>query len=221
MKINTLRIKLVLGFLAISLPWIVVLLAGYFPQSISITYYLPQCIVPFMIILGAASGFLMCYRGYDLQDDIILTLSGLFGLFICLFPTYEPAQVLVGTFQIPVETSVVIHNVSAIIFFALLSYNSLFLFTKGDENPTRNKKKRNVIYRICGVGMIASFALMLLPDFYIKVWLVETFALTFFGVSFLTKADIFPFLFCDTPYKDWLLYKWYVTILEEENNYDF
>ena len=202
MKVNTLRIKLILGFLAIALPWIVVLLAGHIPQSISITYYLPQCIVPFMIILGASSGFLMCYKGYDLQDDLVLTASGIFGLLICLFPTYAPNQTLVGTFQIPVEVSVVIHNVSAILFFVLLSYNSLFLFTKGDENPTKNKKRRNIIYIVCGIGMIASFALLLLPEFYIKVWLVETIALTFFGISFLTKADIFPFLFCDSPYKD-------------------
>ena len=33
-------------------------------------------------------------------------------------------------------------------------------------------------------------------------WLMETVALFFFGVSFLTKADIYPWLFCDTPYKD-------------------
>jgi hypothetical protein len=76
------------------------------------------------------------------------------------------------------------------------------LFTKGDGNPTKNKKIRNWIYRICGVGMLASFAILLLPSFYIQVWLVETIALFFFGLSFLTKADVFPFLFCDTPFKD-------------------
>jgi hypothetical protein len=67
---------------------------------------------------------------------------------------------------------------------------------------TAQKKTRNIIYRVCGVGMVASFLILLLPDFYIKVWLMEAIALFFFALSFLTKADVFPFLFCDTPYKD-------------------
>ena len=202
MKINTIRLRLVLGCLAILLPWIVALLAGKIPASISATYYLPQCITPFMIILGASAILLMCYKGYEVIDDIILSLSGLFGLGICLFPTYTSAYDRVGTFQLPVNVSSALHNTCAIIFFALLAYNSFFLFTKGDGNPTKNKKIRKIIFRVCGVGMLASFLILLLPSFYIQVWLVETIALFFFGVSFLTKADIFPFLFCDTPYKD-------------------
>ena len=50
--------------------------------------------------------------------------------------------------------------------------------------------------------MVASFLILLLPDFYIKVWLMEAIALFFFALSFLTKADVFPFLFCDTPFTD-------------------
>ena len=202
MKINTLRLRVVLGVLAILLPWIVAILNGGFPQSISATYYVDQCITPFMGILIACSVLLMCYKGYDLQDDIILTLSGVMGIGICLFPTYTELYEYVGTFHVPVEISSAIHNISAIIFFGLLSYNSLFLFTKGSAVPTSKKKIRNIIYRICGVGMIGSFLILLLPDFFIKVWLMETIALFFFGVSFLTKADVFPFLFCDTPYTD-------------------
>ena len=45
--------------------------------------------------------------------------------------------------------------------------------------------------------MLASFLILLLPAFPIKVWLTETFALFFFGISFLTKAEIYPWLFCD------------------------
>lgn len=202
MRVNTLRLRVWLGCLAILLPWIVALLNGSFPASISATYYVPQCITPFMGILIASSILLMCYKGYSLQDDIILSISGVMGLAICLFPTYSSRFETVGTFNLPATTSSSIHNIAAIVFFALLAYNSFFLFTKGNDNPTRNKKIRNIIYRVCGVGMLASFLILLLPDFYIKVWLMETIALFFFGVSFLTKADVFPFLFCDTAYID-------------------
>ena len=212
MQINTTRLRAILGWLAILLPIIVSILAlayGFLgdhiiPASISETYYLEPCITPFMIILGAASILLICYKGYDKQDDIICTLAGVFGLCICLFPTdiADPNITNVGTFMIPKHISSIIHDITAVVFFALLAYNSLFLFTKGDGNPTPNKKKRNIIYIVCGVGMIVSFAILLLPKFYIQMWLVEAIALFFFGLSFLTKADIYPWLFCDTPYKD-------------------
>ena len=202
MKINTLRLRAMIGWLGMLLPWIVVLLVQYFPRSISATWYTNAC-TPFMIILGAASILLICYKGYTRVDDVLLTCSGIAGLFICLFPCSIPeVSGEVGTFLIDKKISAIIHNVSAITFFGLLSYNSFFLFTKSSGDMTRNKKIRNVIYRVCGVGMVASFGLFLLPDFYIKTWLIETVALFFFGVSFLTKADIYPWLFCDTPYTD-------------------
>lgn len=202
MQLNTIRLRALIGWLGMLLPWIVVLLIGYFPASISATWYTNAC-TPFMIILGSASVLLICYKGYTKVDDVLLTCSGIAGLLICLFPTtISSVEGNIGTFMVDREISSTIHNISAIVFFALLSYNSFFLFTKSTGDMTKKKKIRNVVYRICGVGMISSFLLLLLPDFYVKVWLVETVALFFFGVSFLTKADIYPWLFCDTPYTD-------------------
>ena len=202
MQINTLRLRAMIGWLGMLLPWIVVLLILDFPESISATWYTNAC-TPFMIILGSASFLLICYKGYDKIDDILLTCSGIAGLGICLFPcSIEEVPGKVGTFLIDCEISSIIHTVSAIIFFGLLAYNSFFLFTKSSGEMTRNKKIRNIIYRVSGVGMVASFLLLLLPSFPIKIWLVETIALFFFGVSFLAKADIYPWLFCDTPYRD-------------------
>ena len=203
MKLNTARLRILIGILSMALPWIVALLFGGIPSSISATYYIAQCITPFMGILCSASFLLISYRGYTKLDDIILTLAGICGLLICFCPCWDAlAPALVGTFQIPVSVSATIHNVSAIVFFGLLSYNSLFLFTKSNGEMTKKKKARNIIYRICGIGMIASFGILLLPYFRIQIWLIETIALSFFGISFLTKADVFPFLFCDTSYKE-------------------
>lgn len=193
--VNVKRLRCFIGHLAFWLPWIVALILWRIPSSISSTYYTHAGTV-FMIILGACSVFLMFYDGYDKVDDILNTIAGIFGLLICLFPCGYDAE-RVGTFQTPVAISAIIHNISAVVFFAILAYVSLFQFTKSNGNMTEKKKKRNIIYRVCGVGMIASFAILLLPSFYIQVWLTEMFALSFFGVSWLTKANAYKWLFAD------------------------
>ncbi len=200
--INTLRLRCTIGWLGLLLPWFVVVLLHEFPHSISATYYTYEAGPVFMIILGSASFLLFAYKGYDKQDDIINSLAGLFGLLICLFPCDVTDLQFIGTFQIKSNISDIIHYIGAIGFFVLLAYNSLFLFTKhGTEKMTKNKKIRNIIYRICGIGMVVSFTLLLLPKFHIQIWLVEMIALFFFGISFLTKADYYPFLFCDSKSK--------------------
>ena len=97
------------------------------------------------------------------------------------------------------------HNISAVIFFGLLSYNVLFLFTKSSGEMAANKKKRNLIYRICGIGMIVALVAIVpvsIFEIYAGTWAIETAALFFFGIAFLTKADVYPWLFCDSKNED-------------------
>lgn len=203
--IDTRQLRCWIGWLGMSLPWIVLILSfvfGYgFPDSISATYFRDPCITPFMIILGSAGILLCTYKGYDIVDDILNTAAGIFGLGVCLFPC-AARDGFIGTFQLPAATSDIIHVISAIGFFGILACNSLFQFTKGTVDSTPNKKKRNVIFRICGIGMIASFGLIFLANLGViniphVIWVIETIALTFFGISWLTKANCYPWLFAD------------------------
>lgn len=201
--INTRRLRCMIGWLGMMLPWIVVLLQLLnekfrWPASISATWYTNAC-TPFMIILGSASILLMCYNGYDVVDDTLNTCAGLLGLCICLFPCQGPSGMgdIVGTFQIYAYINNLYHSMAAILFFGILAYNSFFQFTKSSGEMTKNKKIRNVIFRVCGVGMLLSFGMLLLPRFQIRIWLLETIALFFFGVSWLTKANCYPWLFAD------------------------
>ena len=65
---------------------------------------------------------------------------------------------------------------------------------------TENKKKRNTIYYICGIGMLLSMICLFIFSGWAVVWWVEAIALMFFGIAYLTKADIYPWLFCDSAY---------------------
>lgn len=203
--INTKQLRCFIGALGMALPVIVVILSlafGYgFPNSISATYFVPSCVTPFMIILGSAGVLLMCYRGYNIVDNLLNTAAGIFAWCICLFPCAAKSG-NIGTFQLMANTSDTIHMISALLFFGILAYNSLFQFTKGSDNPTPNKKKRNIVFRVCGIGMIVSFVLLPLVNLGILdvphvIWVIEFIALQFFGVSWITKANCIPFLFCD------------------------
>ena len=203
--IKTKALRCLIGALGMALPIIVVVLSlayGYgWPDSISATYFVPTCITPFMVILGSAGILLVCYMGYTIFDNILNTIAGLAAWGICLFPCAAQYG-KIGTFQLDALLSDSIHMACALTFFGILAFNSMFQFTKGDGNPTPQKKKRNVIFRVCGVGMIASFILLPLVGYGVidvphVIWVIEFIALQFFGISWITKANCIPFLFCD------------------------
>lgn len=200
------RVRNLAGFLGMILPWLSLMGAGIVAKtvgvpddfwrtlSISATYY----ITPFLTgILTAAAIVLMCYDGYDWRDNVVTTISGVFGIMIVLFPcNCTVATDYVGAFQLPVSVSNFVHCFSACAFFILLSINSLFLFTLG-ESGTKMKEVRNIIYRVCGIGMLSALILMVLPiNFFAKTFIVEAIALTFFGISWLVKGQVFN-LFSD------------------------
>ena len=199
------RIRNYAGFLGMILPWLsligAVLVNFHSPLgekfwndlSISATYYVTPALAG---VLTAASIVLMCYDGYDLQDNIVTTFSGVFGIMIVLFPCdCSVATDYTGFFQLPVSWSSKVHCTSAVIFFILLAYNSLFLFTKSDGQKTQKKRLRNNVYVVCGIGMLSAMILMPLPvSFPAKTWWVEMVALTFFGISWLVKGGAVRFL---------------------------
>jgi hypothetical protein len=203
-KIWMKRIRNLAGLMGMILPWVSLLGAILvartegFPEgfwdllSISETYYVTP---PLVGILTTAAVVLMCYKGYSTKDHVISALAGLFGLMIVLFHCNCPAaSEIVGFFQLPVKISNIIHCASAIAFFLLLSYMSLCQFTQGKDD-TRNKHIKNIIFKICGIGMLASLALMVIPvEFFAKTFIVEAIALTFFGVSWLVKGEFLGLL---------------------------
>lgn len=203
--VNTRRLRLIAGFCGLIIPWIVALATWSWPDSISITYYSVYATGTFMSIMGACAITLISYKGYSKIDDVMTTLAGIFCLGVCLFPmTYieNGEYITTGLFHLPSNISHIFHSVSAIIFFAILAFNSIFLFTKSTGEMTKKKKIRNVIFRVSGIVMLGSFSLKLLDlipqvNIHNLTWIVEAIALTAFAASWLTKANCFGFLAAD------------------------
>ena len=143
----------------------------------------------------------MSYIGYDRPDNIITSLSGLFGLGIVLFPcrvSWIPDGTPVGFFQLPIELSNTIHTVCAALFFLAIAINSICQFTKSGPVMTDRKKIRNRIYRICGYGMLVMEVMFVVarllgaPGY--MVMIIEIILLHLFGFAWLVKGEAFPFL---------------------------
>ena len=200
-----LRIRNLCGFLGVSLPWLALFSAGIAEHpgsdwwwSISATYYQSPALVG---ILVPAALVLISYIGYDNADNVITTLSGIFGLGIVLFPckvSWIPDGTPVGFFQIPVEISHIIHIAFAALFFILSAVNSIFQFTKSGAGMTGRKVIRNRIYRVCGYGMLATVAALGVTYFFggpgFLIMVLEILLLQLFGFSWLVKGGAFPFL---------------------------
>ena len=169
-------------------------------NSISNTYFSNSNAI--MVSIIAISSFFFCtYKGYDWRDQLVNIISGvgLAGLLIfpCLNEGYKDQ--LVGVFCLPDRISGRIHDICALTAFVGFFINIEFLFTIGDKNPTKQKKIRNIIYRICGLFIIpvsaslfVLFSLKIGPSYLIMI--AEFIALWPCGIAWLIKGGMFKFL---------------------------
>jgi hypothetical protein len=205
--ISYLTLRKLVGALGILLP--VILLAGsmlffgcdHVETSIS-NYYHTNMGNVFVGVLCTFSVFLFTYKGPEKIDGIMGNLAGIFGAIAAICPTTFKDDICLPTGMTPAiheKYTGIIHLTSAALFFLVLAYFSLFLFTKSNGKPTPEKLKRNKIYKICGYTMIACI-LLLIPYFaseslklklvhYKYVFCLETIALWAFGLSWLTKGE--------------------------------
>lgn len=183
------------GWIGILLPFVLMfgvflIFHGKLPLfTISMYYYtgMRDVLVGALCAIGL---FMFFYRGYDNWDNITGNIVGFCAICIAWFPATKA-----GPLDLPGK----IHFIAAAIFFLCLAFFSLVLFTRKGSNPTARKLRRNRIYVICGLVMIACLIGMLVffgflqdhyPDSSFAFW-AETVALLAFGISWLTKGGAF------------------------------
>ncbi|MBE7174155.1 MAG: DUF998 domain-containing protein [Williamsia sp.] len=193
--ISYLTLRKVVGLLGVSLVPVMVLGSFLFDRTtyiqISVSaYYYTDMRNPMIGILCGIAMFLLSYHGYKWYDSLASKLAGVFALCIAFFPTSDTSS----------KEDIIskLHYLTAGLFFAILAGMSIFLFTKSSGNMTAEKKKRNRIYRICGIVMAVSVAGIPVGGIpaiherikFIKPTLIlETLALASFGFSWLTKGE--------------------------------
>lgn len=193
--LSYLGLRRAVGYIGIGLPFVLLagglLRGGPLPGSISAYYYtgLRDVLVG---ALFAVATFLISYR-YGSPDTGASTLAGVTAIGAALFPTVPAAPT--------VQERIVgaMHLTFAGVFFLTLAYFCLFLFTRTDQpEPTRRKAQRNVVYRTCGVLIVACIVLAVLADTLLPrplvdathpVFWLESVAIIAFGLSWLVKGE--------------------------------
>lgn len=202
--ISYLNLRKAVGFLGITFPIILIvgaILFGActgFQDSIS-DYHNTNMRDVFVGILSAIALFLFAYSGYDRLDFWMAKAAGLFGFMVAIFPdALDDNECTIYVKQIIPEWMKTVHFISAALFFLVLAYFSIFLFTKSKGEMTPEKKRRNMIYKICGFTIITCIVLLALYFFvpalktlepYKPVLILEIIALWAFGFSWIVKGE--------------------------------
>lgn len=213
-----------IGILGITLPLILVAGSSLFggcreiQYSVS-TYYHTNMRNIFVGYNCAVALFLFAYRGHDWRDNIAGYLGCIFVLGVAFLPcsigTSGQSCLIIPGEQNPMVGK--LHNLSALLYFMVLIIYSLFLFPRTHMDMLtgekmfmgRQKRRRNVVYYICGTLM--SVSLLLIMGFFWffgrhfpnlrslnPVFWLEVVILISFGVSWLTKGQL---LFRDDTYR--------------------
>ena len=192
--VSYLTLRKTIGTLGVTLP--VLLAVGCFILGLctelqaSISDYYGTGMRDILVgVLFTIAWFLFSYRGHDRNDDNAGDLGCLFALGVALFPGTSENE-LIRT----------VHFASAASLFLVLSYFSLFLFTKTKQGrtPTPEKIIRNRIYLVCGAIILVCIALIAVYSKFFDdtslatiqpVFWLESFALWAFGFSWFIKGE--------------------------------
>lgn len=147
-------LRLMVGAIAFSFPWLVVLIIAFkVPPSISASYHTVarDVFVGLLFVIGA---LLFAYRGHNLQEEWISTIGGLAAIVTALFPTYCDKNHFPTVCNAEVVPTIctgcgadfnsTIHYSAAVILFSTVVYFCLFAFTRRVISKIDNRSKLTV-----------------------------------------------------------------------------
>jgi hypothetical protein len=209
--ISFLQLRRAIGWCGIALP-IFLFLAFTFqyphcslPPSISHFYYTGLGTY-FTGTLFAVAIFLFHYRMPEKTDRLAAQIAAVAALVVACCPTNPYCNSCITCIQIewiphPIATK--LHYGAALVFFLVLAFFCICLFTKTHVNLPETPQKiiRNRLYTICGYTILICIALLALQEwqwFIQRVPLIkgssttfvaESIALLAFGISWLVKGE--------------------------------
>jgi hypothetical protein len=203
--VSYLTLRQMIGWVGFFMPIVVRAGAWYIEgihtsESISAYYYtgMRDVFVSTLVLVGA---LVMCYRTPARLDNVMATICGIAAIGIGLFPM-DPAWAAELVQRFPDMASekcyfghgiLGYHFAFVSTFFALSFYLVFFRFSAfTPASPTRQKRLRNRIYKVCGIAMLAAFlciGYLAIMHRGASIFWPETAAVIAFAVAWLVKGQ--------------------------------
>jgi hypothetical protein len=162
------------------------------------SYYYTNLREFFTGILCTVSLFLICYKGPEKKPDLwkndglLTNIAGVLAFLIALFPT-NPEECSEKIYTIApwcLEWLGCLHYIFAGLFFIILAYISIIIFTIGQKAETDSVSliNENYIYIFCGSVIFICVCLIPFQLFKYSTIVFETIALAAFGITWLIKG---------------------------------
>jgi len=185
-------LRLLMGVIALSMPFVVRALAGESLSSISASYYTAarDAFVGMLFVVGA---FLWAYNGHTPSEATASKVAALAALCVAVFPTTcSDCQVTLVSW---------VHYIAAVVLFSILAYFCLGPFRERTKGQPGKKGRRAKIYFICGWVMVLCMVAAVLAKLVLSPELMDRLEITFwaeatalvaFGVAWITAGKFIP-----------------------------
>lgn len=185
--------KLIVGLIALSLPFLTSYLAGARITSISAAYYeggWSQSI--FVGFLFAIAAFLLAYNGRSTAETVLSKVAAGAALGVALFPCKCGSHT---------ELLPYVHEVSAATMFLILAYFCYTFFKRARNKRYPQAKVRAVIYALCAIAIVLSILVIFVDKLSGGIISARVTRITFyaewtslvaFGVGWLTASRAVP-----------------------------
>ena len=134
-------LRLLMGIIALSLPFVVSLIAFESLSSISASYYTEarDAFVGLLLIVGA---FLWAYNGHGPKEAIASKIASVAAILVAIFPTScADCTVKIPTIFPVTKITPIIHYVAALCLFSILAYFCFGPFRKNTKGKKGKKAK--------------------------------------------------------------------------------
>jgi len=181
-------LRLLVGLIAFTLPFVVSILSSRSLSSISASYY-TNARDAFVGMLFVVSAFLWAYNGHSTQEKWASKGAALASILVAVFPT---ACDICKT-----NITSITHYTAAVILFSLLAYFCFGPFRKNTKGQGGKKGRRSKIYLICGWIMVACMVIIGISEFALSdekiealnvTYCGEATALTAFGIAWIVAG---------------------------------
>ena len=193
-------LRLLMGLIALALPFVVWLLSARPLSSISASYH-TDARDAFVGMLFVVSAFLWAYNGHSsketwLSEAWLSKVASVAAIFVAIFPTSCDLCETGG-----MASSV--HYLAAATLFAVLAYFCFVPFRRNTKGQGGKKGRRSNIYLVCGWIMVGCILTVFVANFTLSDETLQTLRITFwaeaialvaFGVAWIVAGKFIPLL---------------------------